>query len=176
MMTVEELVKKYRISRVGENLRSENGSAIKRDGMFDELKRRKSEILAYFAEKEAAEKRAMEEYKSKIKAIEGLDELRNALADERRYHDEFEEMMRDESNDGAFPPKPIAVKYADIAPKYPRAAAFLKAEDWSYSSHYIKSSIGRRAKERIINGEDHEIVIAEMEAEWSEYCDARMWD
>ena len=40
----------------------------------------------------------------------------------------------------------------------------------------MKSAAGRKAKERIINGEDPATVLAEMETEWAEYCARRVMD
>lgn len=44
------------------------------------------------------------------------------------------------------------------------------------AANYAKSSAGRTALEKIINGEDYAQAIADMEAEWSAYCDAHIWD
>ena len=60
--------------------------------------------------------------------------------------------------------------------KYPRAAAYLKAREWGCAAHYVKAKAGRDAEERIINGEDHATVIAEMEKSWDAYCDGKAWD
>ena len=60
--------------------------------------------------------------------------------------------------------------------KYPRAAAYLKAREWGCAAHYVKAKAGRDAEERIINGEDHATVIAEMEKSWDAYCDGTAWD
>lgn len=175
-MTAKDLVERYGICRVGEMLKSSCGDLIKKDGVMDELKARKAEIMAYLLEEETKAKRAREEREAKLKAIEGLEELKHALYDEQRYRHEFNAMMDDESNDGAFPPKPVKVKYKDIAPKYPRAVAYLKAENYSFSENMGKRMAGKKALERILNGEDHELALADMEKEWSAYCEARMWD
>lgn len=49
-------------------------------------------------------------------------------------------------------------------------------DDWSGAAHYAKAGAGRRALERIINGEDHNTVIEEMEAEWSSHCREHIFD
>ncbi len=50
--------------------------------------------------------------------------------------------------------------------KYPRAAAYLKAEAWARGAHYAKVAAGKAALEKIIQGEDFAAALAEMEAAW----------
>ena len=106
----------------------------------------------------------------------GLDELRAALADEDRHHRQFERMMEDEDNDGARPPEPVKVHYADIAPRYPAAVAYLVAEGYSMAHNYAKSGAGDRAVRRLEAGEEYGQVIADMKAEWDKHVNAHVWD
>jgi len=116
------------------------------------------------------------EAEAKLKAnVPGLDELRAAYEQAEQEYEAFARMMDDEQNDGARPPKPAA-NPAELAAKYPVAAAYLKAEAWSMASHYAKAAAGRKAMERIANGEDHRTVLTGMETEWAEHCNAHMWD
>lgn len=108
--------------------------------------------------------------------IPGLDELRSIIADWDEYQGGFNRMMEDEMNDGVNPPQRPTVEVAEIARQYPIAAAYIKAENWDNASHYRKSGAGSRAKTKIENGEDYQTVIAEMEKEWSDHCDAHKWD
>lgn len=73
------------------------------------------------------------------------------------------------------PTKP-AVSITELYEKYPKAAAMLQAEAYSSASNVAKSSAGRKARERIIDGEDYTQVIADMEKEWTDYCDEHVWD
>lgn len=109
-------------------------------------------------------------------AVPGLNELRAAYADVNRYHEQFERMMEDEGNDGARPPKPISGDVDALRAQYPAAAAYLKAESWSYADHYAKATAGKKAMERIVNGDPHVAVVTDMEAEWSNHCNAHIWD
>jgi len=143
---------------------------------LEEIKAKKSEILAYLAEKEAQEEARRQAKKAKIAAIEGLEEINNAINAETEYNRAFNKMMEDESNDGVFPPKKPAINSADLKQKYPRAAAYIKAENWSFADHYVKSAAGKKAKERIVNGEDYKTVITEMEKEFSDHCMEHIWD
>ena len=143
---------------------------------FEEIKAKKQEILNYFAEK-AAKKEAIEKARQeKIDAIEGLKEIRAAIEAEERYAYLFEKMTEDEYNDGVNPPTKPTVSLAELRAKYPQAAAYIKAENWSYAAHYKKSSCGLHAMNQIREGEDYQKAIAEMEKEWSAYCEEHIWD
>lgn len=56
--------------------------------------------------------------------------------------------------------------YGEALRQFPRAAAWMQAESYSMARNDRKASAGNRAKARIEAGEAHEIVIAEMDAEW----------
>lgn len=109
-------------------------------------------------------------------ACPGINELRAAYDDVERYHREFNRMMEDGDNDGVRPPRAIRGDVDALRAQYPIAAAYLKAESWSFADHYAKSGAGRRAMERIISGEPYDVVLADMEREWSEHCNAHIWD
>ena len=113
---------------------------------------------------------------AKIDAIEGLKELQRYEDEWANYQDAFGQMMDDENNDGARPPKCPQHTVMELAARYPRAAAYLTAQHWYGAAHHVKSSAGSKARGRIINGEDYKQVIADMKAEWSAYCDEHMWD
>jgi len=121
-----------------------------------------------------------ERWSAKVAAINnnvpGLTELRAIISDWNDYHEGFTRMMENEMNDGVNPPARPAKEVADIAKKYPVASAYIKAENWELASHYRKSSAGDKAKKKIGNGEDCEVVIAEMEKTWADHCDAHKWD
>lgn len=106
----------------------------------------------------------------------GLDELRAARNDEARYQEQFNRMMEDEANDGVNPPRPVRVHYADIAPKYPAAVAYLRAGSYSLAKHYAKAGAGSRAIKRLEAGEAYQQVITDMEAEWTKHVDEHAWD
>ena len=176
-MTVNEMIKKYRLT-----LAKRNGEDAIRVGKkvskatIEEIRKAKPEIIAELKRREAEKKAAYEARQARINAIEGLKELQRAIAAEEAYREALNDMMEDEYNDGARPPKKPEISVKELKEKYPRAAAYLKAENWSLASNYIKAGAGQKAKERIISGEDYNQVIAEMEKEWSDYCKERMWD
>ncbi len=115
------------------------------------------------------------EREANIKDIEGLQELKNAINAEERYRHEFDRRMEDEMLSSIAPDKP-KVSVQELKAKYPRAAAYIKAESWKNSSNVRKYNAGKKALERIVAGEDYEQVLADMEAEWTEYTRTRMWD
>lgn len=123
-----------------------------------------------------ARKRAYDERQAKIDAIDGLHEIINAIMDWNRYNREFNAMMDDEFNDGAFPPKRPTADVNALKAQYPRADAYLTAQSWTNSENYAKAEAGAKALERIINGDDYAEALADMDAEWSTYCDEHMWD
>lgn len=174
-MTIGEMIKKYDIRDVGDG---RIGIYNMKDGKkhMDEIKAKKAEIMAHFAAEKAAERAAYEARQAKINAIEGLTELTDAIEAEIAYGNAFNRMMEDEYNDGVNPPSRPKVSSVELRKQYPRAAAYIKAENWEYASHYAKCGAGRRAKERIINGEDYVTVLADMDAEWSAHCAEHMWD
>lgn len=137
-----------------------------------ELRQRK----ATEEELEAAEEVACRARQAKIAAIEGLKAIENAIAAEEAYAEAFDRMMDDEYNDGVNPPSRPKESSKELKAKYPRAAAYIKAENWSFASNYAKAGAGSKAKERIINGEDYNTVLADMDAEWSVHCQEHIWD
>ena len=92
--------------------------------------------------------------------VPGLDDLRKAQDeahnDRSRYADEFERMMEDEGNDGARPPRPIDESAKDrvarLAAEYPRAAAYLRAKDYTLAGNDRKYAAGKKAMEIIATG------------------------
>lgn len=82
----------------------------------------------------------IEARRAKVAAIEGLAELRAAIAVGNKTVWEIDELRA----------------------KYPRAAAYLEAERWIYSQNPVKVRLASRALEKILDGEDPEAVILEM--------------
>lgn len=121
------------------------------------------------AEFDAAKRRA-----EAIDGIAGLKEIRDAMADIDAWYREFERSFDDVGGLGVRQ-KP-QYDLDDMRRRYPRADAYLKAEAWEYSDHYVKSGCGKTAKEKIINGEDYDQAIAEMKKQWSDYCQEHIGD
>ena len=83
-MTIDEMIKKYNICIPSEDetkLMVRNVTRLKRDNAIELLKEKKQEIIARLKEIAEQERKAREEYRAKVQAIEGLEEIRKAEAD-----------------------------------------------------------------------------------------------
>lgn len=103
----------------------------------------------------------IEERRAKVAAIEGLAEIRAATAAWAKYH---QAKARFENGEIDFEDVPAYIpnELIDLKKKYPRAAAYLEAEQWIYSQDPVKVRLAARALEKIISGEDPEAVLDEM--------------
>lgn len=113
----------------------------------------KTAFDAALAEYAAKRREAYEAQEADLEAAcPGLARLRAAREDEVRYTREFNRMMADEDNDGARPPRPAQDSYAALAAEYPRAALYLKAEDFSCAANDHKAAAGSKAIEILAEG------------------------
>ena len=120
-----------------------------------------------------AEKKKLNEELAKIGEIEGLFEIKDAIAEREKFLKEYNDAV--ENGTGILPAPPQTDVKALMA-KYPRASAYLKAESYMKSANFMKADAGIRARDRIVNGEDYEKVISDMESEWKSFCGKHMWD
>jgi hypothetical protein len=101
------------------------------------------------------------------KQIPGLDELRAAAIAKAEAQYNY-----DRASSYGYPVKQARIlsdaeeAYNTLTERYPAAAAYLKAQNWEAASNYAKSAAGRRARLRILAGEDYTEVIQDMKAEW----------
>lgn len=185
-MTVQDLIQTYNITlqttltdkgwEPTGKLAICEGAACKRDGKLDEIKARKSDILAALMEEHNAEKSARAEREAKINAIPGLREIKAAQEDMERWREEFITSFESEAGGGVGVRTKPKYDMAGLYAKYPRAKAYLEASDYANAEHYVKAGAGKKAMEAIINGEDYEQAINNMKAEWAEYTTEHMWD
>ena len=158
---IENIIRKYNISDNGNGTIQAKYFGKLTDADVTTIKAAKAEILEYFAEIKIEK----EERANKIAAIEGLEELRKANADWETYYDQLHNAI--DRGYVRMPAQPASDTIA-LKAQYPRAAAYIKASNYSYASNDAKSVAGTKAMEKIINGENHETVIAEMENEWKQ--------
>ncbi len=183
-MTIAEFVRALNVRRVGEDKIGCYTPKYGRDEILAYMRANKPAILQYLMEQEAERARAEQaaakaraEREAKIQAIPGLAEIEHARADLDAWHDEWNASFEGPNACGG-----LGVRrrpeydFAALNQQYPRAAAYIKAQAYSYAAHPAKSSAGKIALEKIINGEDYNAAIAEMEAAWTKYCDDHIWD
>lgn len=103
----------------------------------------------------------IEKRRAQIASIEGLAEIRAAISAWVKYHQAKMEVERGDREYDDMPDYNPG-ELGELKQKYPRAAAFLEAELWAYSSTPIKVRLGSRAMEKILDGEDPAAVLDEM--------------
>lgn len=171
-MTNEELIEKYSISLTDDK----NLKLIAKidTAALVEVKANKPEIVAILIAKKDAAAKSYADYKAKVNAIEGLKEIEALKNEWNRYDAAFNRMMSTGSS--VMTVGLPSTKTSDMISKYPRAAAYLKAQSWHDGSHFVKSTAGKKAEEKILNGEDYTTAITEMEKEWSDYTAEHVFD
>ena len=103
----------------------------------------------------------IEERRAKIAAIEGLDEIKAAVAASVKYH--YAKMLFERGDiEIEDVPKNNPNEISNLEKRYPRAAAYLEAERWISTKNPVKVRLGSRAIEKILNGEDPYAVLDEM--------------
>ena len=143
--------------------------ARERCATLDFIRAEKPGILAYLQEVKALE----DKRKAALESVEGIDEIRKAIYAIHNFHRQLNDAMDNEDY------RPIKRPEADLealCKKYPVAKAYLDAEAFSLSENTVKSQYGRDAMNRILDGENHENVISDMNAEWSEYVNQHAFD
>lgn len=136
---------------------------------LDFIRAEKPGILAYLQEAKVLEKRR----NAALASMEGIDEIRKAIYAIHNFHRQLNDAMDNEDY------RPIKRPEADLealCKKYPVAKAYLDAEAFSLSENAVKSQYGRDAMNRILDGENHEKVISDMDAAWSEYVNRHAFD
>lgn len=178
-MNTQELIQRYRIALKIDEHGQPNGNLVvyRADkSALAAIKAAKPEIVAALLAQREAGLRAEQERQAKIDAIPGLREIEAARTDLVNWKLEFDASFDGESGGGVgIRPKPKHDMDA-LQAKYPRAKAYLDAEDFAASANDAKAAAGRKALEAIINGENHEQAIHTMNSEWSAYCEKHIWD
>lgn len=112
----------------------------------------------------------IDDLREKVNAIEGLTELRAATTAWVNYH---QAKMQFEQGEREDVPAYNSRELRDLEKKYPRAAAFLKAESWVKSTDIAKVRFGSKACNRIIAGDNPEKVIEYMEMAYAAFKQAQ---
>lgn len=184
-MKIEQLIRRYSLSitinpATNQEALMANLSAIKMDNATEEIKQKKAEIMEHLRAKRAEDEKRAEEARQKakeraerIKEIEGLKEIQDAIEDLEQWQYELDKSFDDVGGLGVRP-KPVHDVKA-MRQKYPRADAYLRAEEEYLKSNYELSAIGQRALEEVIFG-DWQKAMETMEKEIKEFVDRHIWD
>lgn len=133
------------------------------------VKEHKSELIDILLKQEEQAEQKRQGRRKKIESIDGLAELEATIMEWNSYQNAMGRFIERDCT-GIAPKKPSKT-VEQLKGQYPRAAAYVKADRWSYSSHYYKASCGTRAKEAILNGEDYEAAIEDMQTAWRKYTE-----
>lgn len=178
-MNAQELIQRYKIAlKIDEHGQPTGNLVVYRADKtaLAAIKAAKPEIVSMLLEQREAGIRAEQEQQKKIDAISGLREIETARADLVNWKLEFDASFDSENGGGvSVRPKPEHDMDAMYA-KYPRAKAYLDAQDFAGSENAAKSAAGQKALEAIINGEDHELALSAMVAEWKSHVASHIWD
>lgn len=178
-MNAQELILRHRISlKLDEHGQPTGNLVVYRadKATLAAIKAAKPEIVAALLAQREAALRAEQERQAKIAAIPGLREIEAARADLVNWKLEFDASFDGENGGGVgIRPKPkydVDAMYA----QYPRAKAYLDAQEFAASENDAKSAAGKKALESIINGENHEQAVAAMNSAWAAHCGRNIWD
>lgn len=116
---------------------------------------------------QAAEKAALEA------KIPGITTLQEAYEAEETYRAEFSHAMEAEDRDGVVMPTPPKTNIAALEERYPRAALYIKADDYSCAMHDQKAAAGKKAKQMLEEGADL-AAVEEVLNGW--LPESAMWD
>ena len=169
MERIKSLIEEYGIKISGTGLSLDSRPS---DADLEFIKNEKLAIVDYIKNEKLAKEKTAKEREDKIKAIE---ELRTAIAEWEEYHYQNEKRFDNAMTSSFGIAKPKS-NVTELRAKYPRATAYLIADGWIFARNYAKSAAGKKALEKIINGENHEIVISEMKKEWELHCESKIWD
>ena len=180
-MTTKELIQLYDIrdgAAMGKPgaLLIARQNAVLRDKMLDEIKTRKPEILAYFAAEREAKSNAKAEREARIKAIDGLAEIQNAIADIAAWRREFNASFEGDDAIGGLGVRECPHYDVDaIMKRYPQAAAYLRAKEYADKENVELSIIGKKALDAVINGE-WQNAMEQMDKDIDAFTEKHMWD
>lgn len=172
---IKTLVERYNLTLYGDDNVKFGGTKAQFAEVLPTLKECKEEVLAYLKEQEAERKARYEDRVSRINAIEGLSEIKEAQDDLARWRYEFNKSFDDVGSFGVRP-KPN-YDMDELYEKYPIAASYLKAENYRNKENVELSTIGEKALERIIyHPEEHLEAIEEMNRDLEAFRDRHAFD
>lgn len=175
-MDVKDLIKKYNLQAVekdGKMMVHTRARVPAKD--VAAIKENREEILKEILAAKEQRARAYQERQAKIKAIPGLAEIKAELEKAADWSRRFNASFETESGGGwAVGPRP-QYDFEAAYKKYPQAHAYLIAEKEAYKANFELADIGRRALEKVINGQWEE-ALDDIKRETDEFADRHAWD
>lgn len=105
--------------------------------------------------------------------IPGITALQEAYEAEAAYRAAFGRAMEDEGRDGVAMPKRPKANIAELEKAHPRAALYIKADDYSDAMNDKKAAAGKKAKKILEEGASLE-AVEEVLKNWMP--ESAMWD
>nr|DAK83384.1 MAG TPA: hypothetical protein [Bacteriophage sp.] len=105
--------------------------------------------------------------------IPGITALQEAYEAEAAYRAAFGRAMEDEGRDGVAMPKRPKANIAELEKAHPRAALYIKADDYSDAMNDKKAAAGEKAKKMLEEGASLE-AVEEVLKNWMP--ESAMWD
>lgn len=183
-MTIKEMIDKYDIAPETKDfgrtftgsLRVRNVKAAKKDDVVPEITRRKAEIMAYFERERREKEEKKKDRQDRIDSIDGLAEVKKAIQEKAEWQIRFNQSFEGEGavgglGVGEYPKHDIE----GMLQKYPKAAAYLKAEEYKAKHNIELSIIGEKALNEVIFG-DYEKAMEDMERELKKFREKHLWD
>lgn len=172
--SIQEIIEDWQVFRNGENIKFLKPNGIADNDALALMKSRKPEIIAHLLEVETEQEKAIATRKAKIAAIPGLKKLQETVCAWENYHVSWNRFMENDAI-GIAPQKPHETT-EEVSDSYPAAAAYIIAQNYSYSANYNKAQTGKKALNEIIeNPTNHIEIIANMNQEWKQYCLKGKW-
>lgn len=175
MEEIKKLIETYRIDEAdGDRIRVGVSPTKLSPEEIENIKNHKAEILNYIREERRKAKEAQEAREKKIQAIEGLNEIESCMSAWMEWNEDFRTMM--ETGRGYMTAERPEITVEELRERYPVADAYLKARREARKTNFELSAIGKKALNRIIEGEDYNEVINDMEQELSKFVASHIWD
>lgn len=175
MVRINELIKMYDLvlAPKDQGFYVRGMANAQKDGAVEEIRGLKDEIKAELIRRrddaKAAELAAANAKAAKLDAnVPGLAELRKTQQEWAAYYRKYRYAV--DSGSSRVPAKPQISTVDEVSAKYPVAAAYIKAEEYSMASNDRKATAGRKAMERLERGDDFREVLAEMDR-WADDID-----
>jgi len=148
--------------------------AAKKAGMNDPVRSGNAILPRNIAERAIAQKgQIYKNYRENMqKNVKGYDELTKAISHNSSEYEKYKKSI--ERGEKIYTQRKIDI--SALRKKYPRANSYIKAEEYERSSNYVKSALGKEAKQEIRQGKSHTKAIKKMEQKWTEYTRKKALD